>query len=239
MKTKIETSWNIRNSDIKYRNLYEQIADSIEEMIFEGGIDDMRLPTEFDLAEKYQVSRSVIREALKILNERGLVSMRAGDGSYVNIPKSGVISRVLGRVMRFNRVSDDKITEVRLLLETKTAEEAAANATNKDVALLEELNNFMELHHDNLEIRVNKDCEFHAAIAKISHNELLEFMVESLMELLKRYIKERIVLNTGGSEGGIKYHKKIINAIKNHDTKKARSLMKGHIEESFNVLKAK
>jgi len=240
MKTKKETTWNIRNSDIKYRNLYEQIADSIEEMIFEGGIDDMRLPTEFDLAEKYGVSRSVIREALKILNERGLVSMRAGDGSYVNIPKSGAISRVLGRVMRFNRVSDEKITEVRLLLETKTIEEAAKNATNEDITLLEELNKQMELYHDDLEIRVNRDCEFHTAIAKMSRNELLEFLVESLTGgLLKGYIRERIALNIGGSEGGIKYHKKIIKAIKEHDVKKAKVLMKGHLEESFNVLKGK
>jgi GntR family transcriptional repressor for pyruvate dehydrogenase complex len=236
MKTKKKTSWVIRNSDIKYRNLYEQIADSVEEMIFEGGADDMRLPTEAELTEKYDVSRSVIREALKILNERGLVSMRAGDGSYVNIPKAAAISRVLGRVMRFNRVSDDKITEVRMLLETKTAEEAARNATDEDIALLEDLNRQMELHHDDLEIRVNKDCEFHTAIAKTSRNELLEFMVESITDLLKGYIKQRIALNTGGSEGGIKYHKRIIKAIKSHDSKKAKLLMKGHIEESFYVL---
>ena len=233
MKTKKETTWNIRNSDIKYRNLYEQIADSIEEMIFEGGIDEMRLPTEFELAEKYGVSRSVIREALKILNERGLVSMRAGDGSYVNIPKSGVISRVLARVMRFNRISDDKITEVRLLLETKTAEEAAAHATSKDIALLEELNKQMELHGDNLEIRIDKDCEFHVAIAKISHNELLEFMVESLTELLKSYMMERITHDKSGHEKGIKYHKRIINAIKTHNTKLVKSLIKEHIKESY------
>jgi GntR family transcriptional repressor for pyruvate dehydrogenase complex len=239
MKTKKKTLWNIRDSDIKYRNLYEQIADSVEEMIFEGGVDAMRLPTEADLAEKYDVSRSVIREALKILNERGLVSMRAGDGSYVNIPKAATISRVLGRVMRFNRVSDDKITEVRMLLETKTAGEAAQNATDEDIALLEDLNRQMELHHDDLEMRVNKDCEFHTAIARMSRNELLEFMVESIAELLKEYIKERIALDTGGSEGGIKYHKKIIKAIKAHDSKKAKLLMKGHIEESFHIMEQK
>jgi DNA-binding FadR family transcriptional regulator len=236
MKTKKKTSWNIPNTDIKYRNLYEQIADSLEEMIFEGGVDDMRLPTEADLTEKYDVSRSVIREALKILNERGLVSMRAGDGSYVNIPKAAAISRVLGRVMRFNRISDDKITEVRMLLETKTAEEAARNATDEDIALLEELNRQMELHHDDLETRVAKDCEFHTAIARMSRNELFEFMVESIAELLKGYIKERIALEAGGSEGGIRDHKGIIKAIKSHDSKKVKLLMKKHIETSFYFL---
>jgi GntR family transcriptional repressor for pyruvate dehydrogenase complex len=141
--------------------------------------------------------------------------------------------------MRFNRVSDDKITEVRMLLETKSAEEAARNASDEDIVLLEELNRQMELHHEDLEIRVNKDCEFHTAIAKMSRNELLEFMVESIAELLKDYIKERIALHTGGSESGIKDHKRIIKAIKSHDAKKAKLLMKGHIEESFYVLEQK
>ena len=239
MKTKKKTTWNIRNSDIKYRNLYEQIADSMEEMIFDGGASDMRLPTEFDLAEKYNVSRSVIREALKILNERGLVTMRAGDGTYVNIPKAAAISKVLSRVMRFNRVSDEKITEVRLLLETKTAGQAAANASDEDIALLEELTQQMELNKDDLEIRVNKDCEFHTTIAKISRNELLEFMVESIGDLLKHYIKERITFNSSGNESGIKYHKQIIKVIQSHDVKKAETLMRKHIEESFNVLNRK
>jgi GntR family transcriptional repressor for pyruvate dehydrogenase complex len=229
----------IRNSDIKYRNLYEQIADSVEQMIFDDGVDDMRLPTESDLSEKYGVSRSVIREALKILNERGLVSMRAGDGSYVNIPKSEAISRVLGRVMRFNHISDDKITEVRILLETTAAGEAAINAAEEDIALLEDLNCQMELNKDDLDMRVNKDCEFHTAIARISKNELLALMVESIADLLKGYIKERIRLSPSGNEGGIRYHRRIINAIKSHDPKKARNLMKGHVEESFRIIKEK
>jgi DNA-binding FadR family transcriptional regulator len=235
MKVKKETAWTIRNSDIKYRNLYNQIADSLEEMIFDGGTDDMRLPTEFDLAEKYGVSRSVIREALKILNERGLVSMHVGDGSYVNIPKFEAISRVLGRVMRFNHISDDKITEVRKLLETTAAGEAAIYATDEDIALLDALNRQMEFYKDDLEMRVKKDCEFHTAIARMSRNELIALMVESIADLLKGYIKERIRLSIDGNEGGIRYHRKIIAAIKAHNPKKTKSLMKGHIEESFHV----
>jgi DNA-binding FadR family transcriptional regulator len=97
----------------------------------------------------------------------------------------------------------------------------------------------MELHHDDLEIRVNKDCEFHTLIAQMSGNKLLEFMVESIAELLKAYIKERIALDTGGSESGLKNHKGIKKAIKAHDSKKAKLLMKGHIEESFYVLEQK
>jgi DNA-binding FadR family transcriptional regulator len=94
----------------------------------------------------------------------------------------------------------------------------------------------MELHHDDLETRVAKDCEFHTVIARMSRNELLEFMVESIAELLKGYIKERIALEAGGSEGGIRDHKGIIKAIKSHDSKKVKLLMKKHIETSFYFL---
>ena len=123
-----------------------------------------------------------------------------------------------------------------MLLETQTAGDAAINATDEDVAFLEELNRQMEFHKDDLDIRVNKDCEFHTAIAKMSRNELFGFMVESIGELLKEYIKERIALEAGGSEGGIRDHKGIIKAIKSHDSKKAKLLMKAHIEESFYFL---
>ncbi|MDR0877230.1 MAG: FadR family transcriptional regulator [Treponema sp.] len=236
MKTKQKTTWTIRNLDIKYRNLYEQVADSLEEMIFEGGSDKMLLPTEFELAEKYEVSRSVIREALKILNERGLVSMRAGDGSYVNIPQSAVIGRVLGRVTRFNRISDDKITKVRLLLEVEAAFTAATNATDEEIAELEDINRQMELFKSDLEKRIYKDCEFHNAIARISRNELLAFMVESLTELLRDYIRERLVLNPAGNEDGIQFHWELIKAIKSHNPNKAKKVMHDHIERSYHII---
>ena len=133
-------------------------------MILDDGADYKRLPTEHDLVAKFGVSRSVIREALKVLKERGLVSMRAGDGSYVTIPKSDTISRVVGRVMRFNGISDDKITEVRSILESKAIENVTAYATEEDILRLEEIVDQMEQCKKNIEDRTQKDCEFHYAI---------------------------------------------------------------------------
>lgn len=60
----------------KRKLLYQKIADTLEEFIIFKGVEESRLPSEFKLAAQYQVSGTVIREALKLLKERGLVSMR-------------------------------------------------------------------------------------------------------------------------------------------------------------------
>jgi GntR family transcriptional repressor for pyruvate dehydrogenase complex len=236
MKTKKQTFWDVKSSGIQYQNLYEQIADSLEEMILNDGTDFKRLPSEFDLVEKYGVSRSVIREALKTLKERGLVSMRVGDGSYVTIPKSEVISQAVGRVTRFNGISDEKITKVRSILESSSAGDAAVYATDKDITELENIVAQMKQFKDDIEKRIEKDCEFHLAIAKLSRNELLAFMVESIMELLKKYIRDRLEQYPEGNERGIIFHYKILKAIKAHNSQQAKKYMQQHIEESFHQL---
>jgi DNA-binding FadR family transcriptional regulator len=236
MKTKKETNWNIRTSSVKYQTLYEQVADSLEKIILDEGSDCKRLPTEHDLVIQYGVSRSVIREALKVLKARGLVSMRAGDGSYVTIPNSSTISQTLSRVMRFNGISDDKITEVRSILESSAVGDAAVYATDDDIEHLENIVDQMEKCKNNITERAQKDCEFHYAIARLSRNELLALMVESLMELIRKYIEKRLQTYPKGNEGGIIAHREIIKAIKNHNSSRAKKYMRHHIEESFHQI---
>jgi GntR family transcriptional repressor for pyruvate dehydrogenase complex len=236
MKTKKQTFWDVKDSDIQHQNLYEQIADSLEKMILNDGTDFKRLPSEYDLVAKYKVSRSVIREALRVLKERGLVSMRVGDGSYVTIPKSETISRAVGRVTRFNGISDEKITAVRSILESSSAADAALYASDEDIAELERIVEQMDYYKGDVKNRVERDCAFHLAVARISHNELLVFMIESIMELLKSYIKERLEHYPSGHEDGILWHRKIIKVIKAHNSRLARKYMQQHIAASFHQL---
>ncbi|MDR1059219.1 MAG: FadR family transcriptional regulator [Treponema sp.] len=236
MKTKKQTFWDIKDGGIQHQNLYEQIADSLEEMILNDGTNSKRLPSEYDLVEKYRVSRSVVREALKALKERGLVSMRAGDGSYVTIPKSETISRAVGRVTRFNGISDEKITRVRSSLESSSAADAARYATGEDIAELESIVEQMEHYGGDVQNRVESDYAFHLAVARISRNELLVFMIESIVGLLKGYIKERLERSPGGHEDGILWHRRIIGAIRAHNSRLARKYMQQHLEASFHQL---
>jgi GntR family transcriptional repressor for pyruvate dehydrogenase complex len=233
VKTKKKIQWDVQNTSINYQTLYEQIADSIEKEILDNGIVSQRLPPEVDLVEKYRVSRSVIREALKALKERGLVSMRAGDGSYITMPDAKTISGVMGRIMRFKGIPDVKINEVRTILEAKSVYDAAIYATEADIARLEEIIGQMESCKNDIVERARKDCEFHFVIASLSRNELLAFMVESLLELLGKYIEIRLQTHPEGNESGIQSHRNIVEAIKAHDSILAEKYMRRHLEDSF------
>jgi GntR family transcriptional repressor for pyruvate dehydrogenase complex len=138
--------------------------------------------------------------------------------------------------MRFNDISDDKITRIRLLLELAAAEDAALNATDADIAGLERINNQMELNKNDNELRIAMDCEFHNAIARLSHNELLALMVESISGMLKVYMARRLQQHPQGNEEGIQDHRRIIKAIKSHNSTLARKLVKLHIERSYSQI---
>lgn len=236
MKTKTKTSWKIQHSNISRQTLYEQIADSLEEMILRNDSDDTRLPSEASLVSQFGVSRSVIREALKVLKERGLIFLRAGGGSYITKPESETISRTIVRITKFHNVSDDKITKVRSILECAAASEAAKNNTPEDIKKLSETVDQMELYKDELEKRVQKDCEFHYTIAAISRNELLVLMIQSLMDIFQQYIAKRLKKKPSGHESGVQWHRKIITALEAHNSNLAEKYMAQHIEDSFHEL---
>jgi len=228
--------WVIKKNSIQHQTLYEQISDSLEQLIIQNGNDLVKLPTEYELAKQYGVSRTVIREALKLLKERGLVSMHVGDGSYTVRPGSAVISQTLERVIRFNRFSDNDITEVRKALEINAAGKAALLATSKEIEEIESVENLMEYNKNDIEKRVEYDCLFHGKIAYASGNKLLCALVDSLMDLIKEYIRIRLEQSPAGNELGIMWHRKLIQSIKAHDENHACLYMRQHIDDSLHQL---
>ena len=96
MTVKNTTVDNLR-WEVKRTNLYEQVADELERAILETGLvsaGDDKLPSEQALGVKFGVSRTVIREALKLAKERGLIEQRTGEGSYITKPSPAAISSV-------------------------------------------------------------------------------------------------------------------------------------------------
>lgn len=213
--------------------LYEEIADVLEEMILAEGTDSERLPTEFELTKSFGVSRTVIREALKLLQERGLVKMRAGDGTYITKPKSSTMMHAMNRLVRFNNLTDWDITLVRVIIECAACELACEKITDQAISELESLLDKMIENKANLHIRVKKDCEFHCAIARLSQNELLVFFVESIHDLLYSYMRKRIEFRPEGNNDGILWHRRIIDALKLGNPNLASGYMREHIIASF------
>ncbi len=216
--------------------LYEQIADTIEQAIIEQGSLAERLPSEMDLAKEFGVSRTIIREALKILKARGLVDVRVGGGAYITKPEASDVSKLILRIVHIDRIKDEEVYAIRLILETAAIREAARRVTPLELEKLAEQVDSMEKNMYNLDVRIEKDCEFHCMIGRLSGNELLALLVESMTGVLKKFIIDGIRVS-GGNEDGIYRHRLILDALHTGDPDFAENVMRDHLVHSWeNVL---
>jgi GntR family transcriptional repressor for pyruvate dehydrogenase complex len=189
-----------------------------------------KLPSERMLSEKFEVSRSNVREAIQKLEFYGLLKSIPQSGTFVaNI---GVIA-MNGRIEDILRLEDPdfkSLVETRILLELKTARLAALRRTDKDLV---ELKVALEAYKEkvlNGEDAVQEDLLFHLAIAKASGNSSMNnFMLIIIPEIITNFEKYH-VCDKGLAQEGIKEHQAIYNAIEMGNPKLAKQKMKDHFK---------
>ena len=224
---------NIDCASLNKSTLYEVIADSLEQSILKYNGDSVKLPTEYEMAEQFGVSRTVIREALKILRERGLVKTKVGDGAYTTKPDNKYMEKALLRLIRSNNYTDENITDVRLILECEAAKLAFMNRNEAFVRKLEEnLEEMIHMKNSRLE-RVRLDITFHQIIAEQSGNALLSLFIQSINDVLFDYILRRIDSRPEGNLDGIVWHEKIIGGFKEGNPESVSAMIYQHLMDSF------
>ncbi|NLD58127.1 MAG: FadR family transcriptional regulator [Clostridiales bacterium] len=213
------------------RNLYEQIADRLEREIISLYAVGQRLPSEQHLAERYQVSRTIMREALKLLKERGLVDSRAGSGAYITHPEAQNISDMLARIIKLDGISFHDIYDLRSVFEIAAIRRAVERVTEAELAEMEQL--LEKLKDRSLETGARRDLdfEFHLAIARASRNPLLALMVGTMSNVFKEIITAGIFVK-GGIDDGIKRHQRILDALKARSADRAAHMMYSHLYHS-------
>lgn len=222
---------NISEMDLQVgRNaLCDQIADKIEQTILSDRTQvQQKLPSEQTLASGFGVSRSVIREALMILKERGLVLPRQGGGSYITIPSSSQMMETVSRLALMRDISMEDVYAVRIQLEVMSARLAAEHATAEDLAKLEKINREMERYQGDVDQRVSLDLRFHLQIASSSKNQMLKIFIQSLNSLLTPLIRSTLVLPMA-SEDGVHFHDRIIAALRAGDADASENIMREHM----------
>ena len=212
--------------------LSEQIADQLEAEIISDGRIGERLPSEQQLAERFESSRTVVREALKILRARGLIDSRTGSGAYTTRPDVQDLSHMLSRIILLDKQIDYRsIYDVRVCLETEAARSAALRADDEDFealqTILDRLNNY------NLGVleRRDMDFEFHQQLAHCSKNPLLALLVETMANVFKDIIKIGIFIE-GGIDDAILRHQRIMDALQKRDPDLAERMMFEHLDQS-------
>jgi len=219
------------SSPIKNIRLYEVLVDRIKGLIKSEKLrPGDKLPSEREMMDMFGVSRSVIREAFRILESRGIVDSRPGGGRYL----MSEIDRPAGLMplynMEYGTIAD--LLEAREIVEADVVKLACVRAERKDINRLRSIVNDL-IYRDNLKLKEYRekdmDLEFHIALAGATHNFMLKEILNIQMQFarnlnIKGYIndKEWLVL--------CEDHIDILRAVEDKNIDKAHALIKRHIE---------
>ena len=219
---------------IAQSRLYQRIVEQIERSILSGQLKPGdQLPPERDLAGQFGVSRTAIREAMKVLREKGLIESQHGRGTFVTDGTSQVIRNSLDRMMTL-KLSHAEVAahliEVRELLEPAIAARAAVLADDKDVAALREAFDAMDRAGENADAFIEADLDFHLALAEAADNPLILALIDSIVALLREH-RTRMFYVNGGPQRGQWHHKRILEAVARHDATAARAAMEAHLSQ--------
>lgn len=226
----------IEDFDFRPQYLPARVADKLQEMIvnhqFQVG---ERLPSERDLAVKLNVSRNVIREALKLLQERGLVSVQSGSGVYVTAFDVSAVSRSVGLYVKRLKVSIAQVYETRWLIEVQNARLAALRATPEDLKALADCLQRSKDHVKDPQIFTPLDIEFHILLAKASQNPVLPMLLETITDALQEQCQLTEGL-PGAQANALMHHERIFKAVTACDADAASEAMSAHLKSGWEWL---
>jgi GntR family transcriptional repressor for pyruvate dehydrogenase complex len=215
---------------IKATRIYEEIVRQVKQMIGEGRLKSGdQLPPERELAEKFVVSRTSVREALRTLESLSLIEIRPGEGTFVREVSVEALIEPLARVITSQRAALGELFEARRLLEPALAALAATRATPEAIQEMERI-----LEEQAKEIAAGKtglaqDAAFHAAIGIAAHNRATTRIAHAIMDLLAESREES--LNTPGRPArSHQDHRRILAAVAARDERAARQAMLDHLE---------
>jgi len=205
--------------------LSEQVVAEIERLILEEYREPgSYLPKESELADRFKVSRIVVREAMKILEDRGLVMVRAGRGTQTTAPTSERVKSSLLRLFRDQPLPtlDDmqRMLELREVLEETAAGLAAVRATPENLQQIAAALDEMAAGQTVEEI-IESDLRFHLAVAKSAHNRFIEMVIDPVTQVFIQQIKL-----TNSFSVGLELHRNIFEQIRRGDPVGARQAVR-------------
>src|SRR5579864_3545535 len=215
---------------VRTSRLYEQIVQQIEESILKGDLKPGdQLPAERELAQRFGVSRTAVREAVKALREKGLVEAYSGRGTFITDGTSQAIRQSFGLMVKIGQPSGSiHLAEVRAILEPEIAALAATRIQEQHLALMREAVALMDRAQEDPDAYIEADLDFHLALAEAADNPLILSLLDSIVGLLREQ-RIRIFQVEGGPSRGQYHHKRILKAVELRNPEKAREAMRAHL----------
>ncbi len=217
---------------VRPSRLYEQIVKQIEESILAGKLKPAdQLPTERELAQQFDVSRTAVREAVKTLAEKGLVESHSGKGTFVTSESSQSMRQSLDSFFKRGDLKDpNSLIELREIFEPEVTILAALRTEEQQLAMMREAVAEMDRSMQNPDAYIEADLDFHLALAEAAGNPLVLSLLDSMVGVLREQ-RLGIFGVKGGPERGQLHHKRILEAIEKRHPAKAREAMRAHLQQ--------
>ena len=209
-----------------------EIVSQIEHAIFEGELKrGDRLESERELAERFGVSRITVRDALRVLEARGLVLVKVGasGGAFVTETNADQVAESISTMILLRRMTLSGLAEARTVVETATCEFAAERA---DAAAIKRIEQTVEKGRSVVREQAphtEASMDFHVAVADAANNELLSATVAAYRDLLVQTLHD--MRDVRSAKMTQKAHEEILDAIRAHDPDAARKLMLEHLRD--------
>ena len=216
---------------VRKTRVYHEIVNQIRGLIGDGRIKPGdRLPPERELAEMFNASRNSVRDAMRVLEQMGLVESRQGDGTYVQSVSAERLAEPLALMLLQSRTQMRELWEVRQVLEPAIAEFAAERITDEELDELEAILEAQRLKVDSGFIALEEDTAFHNGIAEAARNTVMLRTLDTLVDLL-RQSRERALQQRDRPRYSLVGHERILATLRRRDSVGARSEMLQHLRE--------
>lgn len=221
---------------VQPEKLSQGVVRQIEQLILRGILQPGdRLPAERELSDRLGVSRPSLREALSDLQDRGLLTSRAGAGVYVADVLGSAFSPALIRLFASHDEAVFDYIAFRRDMEGIAAERAAHHGSDTDLKLIDAIFHKMETAHlkKNPTDEAALDAEFHLAIIEASHNVIMLHMMRSMYDLLQEgvfYNRQVMFRQRMTRDMLLDQHRAINSGIQSRDPSAARAAVGAHLD---------
>ena len=215
---------------IRRSRIYEHIVDQIQHLIQNGELrPGDQLPPERVLAERFQVSRASVREALRALELRGLIAGKQGGGTFIRaLSTEDLVPQMASALLVGAEM--DQLMEVRAMIEPHIAELAALRATPECIQEMEALLDRQAARMSRGEIPIEEDTAFHNALAVSTRNDVLLRLLHLIVDLLEQS-RARWFQSPERPAKSLAGHRRVLDAIKRGDAGGAYAAMLAHVRD--------
>ena len=218
---------------VKNKRTFEEVSANIKELILDGTLKvGDRLPPETQLAQQFNVGRQTIREALRLLELSGFITVQRGGGGGTIIKDTILrrISDLFTDAFRMKRVGIAAITQARLEVERIILDYALNNATAEDMEKIRANVDQAKKIIAKGRLATEANAKFHGLLARSTGNPVFVMVLESIMAVHLDFLT-RVPASLETSAKVVKGHEELLEAIEAGDRQKAQSLLEAHITE--------